>query len=229
MIPVLAAIWIIGSLTSKAYKAEVQQRREAFSRAKMDYDHLVRQIQQVGGLEGFIAKRTMLEKMKDEILGLPEEEKRALAALHDTARERQKQKFLEGFFIDVASIPGVGPARKAALRSFGIETAADVTRRGVKQVKGFGDHLTQAVIDWKASCERRFVFRPNEAITPADRQAVMAKMAAKRHRLESALNVGATELQRFRLHAPARTMPLMEPLRQAAEKLAQAQADLSRC
>ena len=229
LVPVLSAIWIIGSLTSKAYKAEVQQRREAFNRAKMDYDHLVRQIQQVGGLEGFIAKRTMLEKMKDEILGLPEEEKRALAALHDTARERQKQKFLEGFFIDVASIPGVGPARKAALRSFGIETAADVTRRGVKQVKGFGDHLTQAVIDWKASCERRFVFRPNEAITPADRQAVMAKMTAKRHRLESALTVGATELQRFRLHAPARTMPLMEPLRQAAEKLAQAQADLSRC
>ncbi|WP_368859810.1 helix-hairpin-helix domain-containing protein, partial [Escherichia coli] len=103
----------------------------------------------------------------------------------------------EGFFIDAASIPGVGPARKAALRSFGIETAADVTRRGVKQVKGFGDHLTQAVIDWKASCERRFVFRPNEAVTPAERQAVMAKMAAKRHRLESALTVGATELQRF--------------------------------
>ncbi|HAY3852417.1 TPA: protein kinase YegI [Escherichia coli] len=229
LVPVLAAIWIIGSLTSKAYKAEVQQRREAFNRAKMDYDHLVRQIQQVGGLEGFIAKRTMLEKMKDEILGLPEEEKRALAALHDTARERQKQKFLEGFFIDVASIPGVGPARKAALRSFGIETAADVTRRGVKQVKGFGDHLTQAVIDWKASCERRFVFRPNEAVTPADRQAVLTKMAAKRHRLESTLTVGATELQRFRLQAPARTMPLMEPLRQAAEKLAQAQADLSRC
>ncbi len=155
LVPVLAAIWIIGSLTSKAYKAEIQQRREAFNRAKMDYDHLVNQIQQLGGLEGFIAKRAMLEKMKDEILGLPEKEKRALAALHDTARERQKQKFLEGFFIDVASIPGVGPARKAALRSFGIETAADVTRRGVKQVKGFGDHINQAVISWKASCERR--------------------------------------------------------------------------
>ena len=229
LVPVLAAIWIIGSLASKAYKAEVQRRREAFNRAKMDYEHLVSQIQQLGGLEGFIAKRAMLEKMKDEILGLPEEEKRALAALYDTARERQKQKFLEGFFIDAASIPGVGPARKAALRSFGIETAADVTRRGVKQVKGFGDHLTQAVIDWKASCERRFVFRPNEAVTPADRQAVMAKIAAKRHRLESALTVGATELQRFRLHASARTMPLLEPLRQAAEKLAQVQADLSRC
>lgn len=62
LVPVLAAIWIIGSLTSKAYKAEIQQRREAFNRAKMDYDHLVSQIQQLGGLEGFIAKRTMLEK-----------------------------------------------------------------------------------------------------------------------------------------------------------------------
>ncbi|MEF3927002.1 helix-hairpin-helix domain-containing protein, partial [Escherichia coli] len=76
LVPVLAAIWIIGSLASKAYKAEIQQRREAFNRAKMDYDHLVSQIQQLGGLEDFIAKRTMLEKMKDEILGLPEEEKR---------------------------------------------------------------------------------------------------------------------------------------------------------
>ena len=74
----LAAIWIIGSLTSKAYKAEIQQRREAFNRAKMDYDHLVSQIQQLGGQEGFIAKRTMLEKMKDELLGLPAEEKLSL-------------------------------------------------------------------------------------------------------------------------------------------------------
>ncbi len=34
LVPVLAAIWIIGSLTSKAYKAEVQRRREALNRAK---------------------------------------------------------------------------------------------------------------------------------------------------------------------------------------------------
>lgn len=103
----LSAIWIIGSLTSKAYKAEIQQRREAFNRAKMDYEHLVSQIQQLGGLEGFIAKRAMLEKMKDEILGLPEEEKRALAALHDTARERQKQKFLEGFLLMLPLFPAL--------------------------------------------------------------------------------------------------------------------------
>lgn len=73
----------------------------------MDYDHLVSQIQQLGGLEGFIAKRARLEKMKDEILGLPEEEKRDLAALQDTARERQKQKFLEGFLLMLPLFPAL--------------------------------------------------------------------------------------------------------------------------
>ncbi len=80
--------------------------------------------------------------MKDEILGLPEEETRS----GSTSRHRKGTAEAEvsgGIFIDVASIPGVGPARKAALRCFGIETAADVTRRSVKQVKGFGDHLTR--------------------------------------------------------------------------------------
>lgn len=98
----------------------------------MDYDYLVRQIQQVGGLEGFIVKRTMFEKMKDEIFGLSEEEKRVLVVFYDIVRERQKQKFLEGFFIDVVFIFGVGFARKAALRFFGIEIVVDVIRRGVK-------------------------------------------------------------------------------------------------
>lgn len=107
LIPVLAAIWIIGSLTSKAYKAEIQQRREAFNRAKMDYDHLVSQIQQLGGLEGFIAKRAMLEKMKDEILGLPEEEKRALVALHDTARNGRSRSFWRDFLLMLPLFPAL--------------------------------------------------------------------------------------------------------------------------
>lgn len=167
--------------------------------------------------------------MKDEILGLPEEEKRDLAALHDTARERQKQKFLEGFLLMLPLFPALALRVKRRYGPLVLKQQRTLPDGALSKLGVFGDHLTRAVIDWKASCERRFVFRPNEAVTPADRQAVMAKMAAKRHRLESALTVGATELQRFRLQAPARTMPLMEPLRQAAEKLAQAQADLSRC
>lgn len=59
------------------------------------------------------------------------------------AHERQKQRFLDTCFIDRATISGVGPAPKAALRSFGIETAADVSRNKVMQVRGFGEGLTR--------------------------------------------------------------------------------------
>lgn len=45
--------------------------------------------------------------MKGEILGLSEEEKRDLAALQDNARERQKQKFLEGFLLMLPLFPAL--------------------------------------------------------------------------------------------------------------------------
>lgn len=96
-------------------------------------------------------------------------------------------------------------------------------------MKGFGDHLTQAVIDWKASCERRFVFRPNEAVTPADRQAVMAKM--KRQTTSAGIGVDC------RCDRVAAIPPSCSSTDHAVDgtvtsggrKLAQAQADLSRC
>lgn len=98
----------------------------------MDYDYLVCQIQQVGGLEGFIVKWMMFEKMKDEIFGLLEEEKCVLVVFYDIVREWQKQKFLEGFFIDVVFIFGVGFVCKVVLWFFGIEIVVDVICCGVK-------------------------------------------------------------------------------------------------
>ncbi len=143
----------------------------------MDDDHLSRQIQQVGGLARFYRQRTMLEKMNTKFSGLPEEETRwqHFMTLQGNGRSRS---FWRDFLLMLPLFPALALRVKRRYGLLVLKQPADVTRRGVKQVKGFGDHLTQAVIDWKASCERRFVFRPNEAITPADRQAVMAKMTA---------------------------------------------------
>jgi DNA-binding helix-hairpin-helix protein with protein kinase domain len=70
-----------------------------------------------------------------------------LDKLHQTGEQRQRDKFLDRYFIEVASIPGVGPAKKAALRSFGIETAADVQWNKAPSVKRLGEVLTRAVVD----------------------------------------------------------------------------------
>lgn len=210
-------------------KEEVRQRRTAMDLAENAYRQLVNQAQHSCGPEGFMAKRAALIQRKEELDGLPAAEKAELDDLQKTARERQRNKFLATCLIASASIHGVGPTRKAALRSSGIKTAADVSKRKLIKVKGFGNHLAQAVLEWKASCERRFVFNAAEAVPLSDTNAVKAKFAARRVALEAALTNGAVELQRFSLESERRMSTLREPLQEAAKKLAQAQADFSLC
>ena len=147
IVVVVIGWFMAGTAGSYERAAERSRRSAALQTAKEDYDELVERVQRDAGPAGFQAKRAELAKLRDEYQALPQSEKQALDKLHSTAHERQKQKFLDGCFIDVASIPGVGPARKAALRSFGIETAADASRSKVMQVRGFGESLTRAVTD----------------------------------------------------------------------------------
>jgi DNA-binding helix-hairpin-helix protein with protein kinase domain len=69
---------------------------------------------------------------------LPDEEKRRLQQLEQNKRNAQLSRFLAKYYIARARIPKVGSARKATLASYGIETAADVVRRRIEGVPGFG-------------------------------------------------------------------------------------------
>lgn len=133
---------------------------------------------------------------------------------------------MERHFLDAATISGIGPAKKAALRSFGIETAADVTWNKVISVKGFGEVLTRAVVDWRKACERRFAFNPKLAITEADKNAVRTKIATRKRTIEITLNAGAAELQRVRQEMVNKANTLIPVLQSASQKLAQTRKDL---
>lgn len=220
--------WFMASGAGSSERAAERSRRlTAWQAAKKEYDELVERVQREFGTSGFEAKRAELAKLRDEHLALPDAERREIDQLQCTAQARQMQKFLDTCFIDNASIPGVGPARKAALRSFGIETAADVSRGKVMQVRGFGESLARAVTDWKASCERRFVFNAATAVTAADRDAVRSKFGARKVSIEAALSRGVGELQGFKQRAATQMAMLQPQLEAAARKLAQAERDLS--
>jgi DNA-binding helix-hairpin-helix protein with protein kinase domain len=216
-----------GSFGSAEREAERSKRKAAEKSARIAYDSLLERVKKEAGPDGFHLKKGELKKLRDELQELPAQETRELSKLHSTAQERQKQKFLERFFIDSADIPGVGPTRKAALRSFGIETAADVSSNRVTQIRGFGDSLTRAVTDWKASVERRFVFNPTLAVSVADKNSVRSKFGSRKNSITTTLAGGAGELQRFKQLAASRASALHPQLNRAAMQLAQAQSDLS--
>jgi DNA-binding helix-hairpin-helix protein with protein kinase domain len=222
------AAWAAAGSSGSAERAsERSRRRSAVDEALSAYDSLVERINKEAGPEGFQQKKRELVKLREELQSLSTLETRELDKLQSTAQERQKQKFLERFFIDAADIPGVGPTRKAALRSFGIETAADVSRNRVMQIKGFGESITRAVTDWKAGVERRFVFNPAIAVSEADKNAVRAKIGARKAAIAAALVGGAADLQRYKQTAVARASTLKPQFEQAVKQLAQAKSDLS--
>lgn len=228
---VLGGAWwawaIVGNLGGNKRKAERTKRQAARDTAQQAYDQIVRQARQEVNQEAFAKKKQDLAQLWDEYQHLPEREKSEIANLYVTAETRQKHKFLERHFLDAVTISGVGPTKKAALRSFGIETAADVTWNKVISVKGFGEVLTQALVDWRKACERRFVFNPNLAVTEADKNAVRAKIATRKRTLETTLNAGAAELQRLRQDMINKAKVLSPILQATSQKLAQAQANLN--
>ncbi|UOG91256.1 MAG: hypothetical protein L3K52_13750 [Candidatus Thiothrix sulfatifontis] len=96
----------------------------------------------------------------------------------------------------------------------------------MQAVRGFGEVLTRAVVDWRKSCERRYVFNPHNAVSEADKNAVRSQIAARKRVIESSLMAGVSDLQMLRQEAAIKLNALYPQMEAAAKKLAQAQADV---
>jgi DNA-binding helix-hairpin-helix protein with protein kinase domain len=218
---------IAGESGEAERKIERDKRQVILNEAQREFESVEKRIRNEIGPEGFSLKKQELTDLRNEYQSLPAQEKNEIDRLHATAESRQKHRFLESCFIDSANIPGVALAKKSALRSFGIETAADVSRSRVQSVRGFGEVLTRAVVDWKKSCERRFIFNPYNAVSESDKNVIRAKIAARKRVIETSLIAGVSDLQRFRQEAGVKANILYPQINAAAKKLAQAQADLN--
>jgi DNA-binding helix-hairpin-helix protein with protein kinase domain len=150
------------------------------------------------GVSGFQELRKSLDAATEEYKSLLTNERRQINAYNSERRARQLHGFLDGFEIRNSKIRGIGPAKQAALNSFGIESAADVTMERLMSVPGFGPSNSQGLIDWRKAIEQRFVFR--EQPTDTDRQEIAkirATVAAKGAMLRKALLAGPSNLLKF--------------------------------
>jgi len=76
---------------------------------------------------GLQQRKSELCRAKQELLGLPAVRAYELAELNKGPRQTQLTRFLERHRIEVATIPGIGPTRKARLQAQGIDDATDIT------------------------------------------------------------------------------------------------------
>jgi DNA-binding helix-hairpin-helix protein with protein kinase domain len=205
-------------------------RARAAARMKLEqsrerYDALAGRWKREAGEQAFRAKRRELERAREEYLALPALEQAALRQISTDPRYRQLRRYLDRHQVASAKLPGVGFGREATLRSYGVETAADVTPEAIAAIPGFGEALTRVLVDWRRSLERRFVFDPARAADPGDLDEVEEDLRATKARLELLLRAGAAELRAIAQRIENRRRELRAEIDRAQADLARADAE----
>ena len=171
---------------------------------------------------------TELRRAKEQRERLDSEYANEKQKLLSSVRERQLQQFLGSYFLDDHRIPNIGSGRKATLASFGIETAADITRQRILSIRGFGPSLTADLVNWMQGIEGNFVFDASKGVNPQDAAALDHRFTRKRQELESILLPGPERLERIRTESVRNGDRLKAEVEKAAHEMAQAMADLER-
>ena len=200
-------------LTAEAQHRAAHQRYVDFSRSNF------------GAVGKFWKKKKQLETLREEWNSLPGRRQRRVQELDNDRQRQQLEKFLGNFFIEHANIPGIGPGRKATLESYGIETAADVTKKKVRAVPGFGPAMAEKLIEWRRKTEQKFQFDPSQGVDPQQIAAVDRDILKDKGRLEQSLQAGATELLQTKRQIEKQHATLRRELEDALQRLAQARAD----
>jgi hypothetical protein len=150
------------------------------------------------GAGSFEDKRESLRRVASSYRQLSTAELDMLRELDVKKRELQLQKYLESRKLSRANIGGIGEGRKITLRSFGIETAWDVTTKKVMSVPGFGPVLTRKLMQWRSSVEGTFKFNPNLPTDPSEIARVHSALATRRATMETTLRQGIKELEQLK-------------------------------
>lgn len=157
---------------------------------------------------------------------LPAQRLAALQRLETNKRQQQEARYLRQFRISATRLPGIGPSRVATLESFGIETAADISRSAVIAVPGFGEKYAGTLVKWAAGHRKNFQFDPRQPVSPGEIQQVERHHQAEQQRLFQEITYCLRELNVLTKNHQQNTQRLMGQLPTLEHALRAAKANV---
>ena len=140
--------------------------------------------------------RPPIEALKKDLEAIAaEREARIRACAMSQTEAEQRAQLLASFRIEGAKLANIGPARCAVLRSWGIDTAADVDESKIADIPGFGKNLTDTLVVWRDMRDRGFVYMPAPVIDPLEVQRIDRQLAARRTKLMKELRERIVEVE----------------------------------
>lgn len=177
------------------------------------------------GEDLFVARLNQLENIKKKYQDFQHQYNHELCQLKDNDRERQLENYLRNCYIDDYKIQGIGATRKATLRSYGIETAADISSYKIMQIPGFGETLTGELVYWRNKMTKNFSYNPKKGIDKADVANLKIKYRNKMKPLENQLKNGYNNLNAIKNQILLKRQKLKIDVEKKAIILAQAKSD----
>jgi DNA-binding helix-hairpin-helix protein with protein kinase domain len=231
-VPALAIFWFMALIAAlviyNSKRTDTASWQKRYSDVDRRLEEALQQWRTRLGHTQLVQLRSQLVQAAEEYKGLPAAKAQAHAKQKAERQQRQLHDFLDNFLIQRASIPGIGPAKTITLRSFGIESAADVERYKVLIIPGFGSATADKLVSWRTSIERRFVYNPSP--TPADASAtakVEADFMTRQRALSTKIAGGHKEMEQIAAALQQRLRIEDPRLVEIAKARAQLAADLS--
>ena len=200
-------IWGFGQIFGEGSTNATSHRRRFVEAEEEWYRGLAEWRKRIGLAEAAELKRT-LQTAERDYKRLGAKEKHQIAEYQKNRRNVQLKRFLDTHQIHRATIRGIGPAKEATLASYGIETAADITRSRVLSLPGFGPINSKPLFEWRDRLAARFVYNPKPNVT--DQQEIA--------RIKNSIVQERTALRRSLLAGPEALGRLQRQIQQMARR-----------
>jgi DNA-binding helix-hairpin-helix protein with protein kinase domain len=230
--PSLGALWIAALVAAvslyNSKRIDILSWQKRYGEADRWVEDALHQWRTRLGHTQLVVLRAEMEKAVGEYRGLPPARTSALEQHKAQRRQRQLNEYLDRFLIGRATISGIGPAKTVTLRSFGIESAADVQYHRILGISGFGPATADKLMAWRAGIERRFVYNPAPTASDAAAQARLeAEFASKQAALARKISGGKVEMAQIAATIQQRVRTEDVRIAELAKSRSQLAADLA--
>jgi DNA-binding helix-hairpin-helix protein with protein kinase domain len=223
----VALVWYRYPWGRKALRREMDIRESQRQELQEMYDELKSAWDQHGSEALFQQKYQALEEKKIEYENLHQEFRAHLNSVLEQIKEEHLAVFLENTLIEPGMIDGIGPALIEKLNDHKIFSAANVNRKRIAKISGFGQVREDRLIEWRDDLIDSFSFDPADALAPAEIAALKQPFDKRAKALESLLQQGPAILKNSKIEILEYRQHALRPLCAAAEALSQADADLA--
>jgi DNA-binding helix-hairpin-helix protein with protein kinase domain len=228
--PYFAASGLIalGSLYAREISVPVLQNRR--KQAQEKFDAAMAAWRDKLGLQKITDDHTALRTEHDAYLRLKTDHEQRLREIMLTRNERELKDHLDAFEIAKATkaVKGLGPAKIAALTSYGIETFADVTKDACLAAPGVGHYITEGLLEHRALLESQFKPKGTpSALEVQERMLLDIETSSKAKAMETNILSFSAGIQRQVSKTKAFAAKRYRPLVKSFKRIADADAAIA--